>query len=175
MPVLRLWLLEQGVECAAGVTGIARALAIRRRRRRGSGRRCVARHSNTRFEQVAFVGFILQRNPDRNGLQALKARGRFEVGALLAAVQSGSAFRAVAAEIGSAGKLRGAVIAPGRGNGLNQPREPRTGHIDGWARPRLPGPIIAVSLGFEIRALGVHIAPLFVLAIAIHGEVEFTP
>jgi len=97
------------------------------------------------------------------------------VGALLAAVQRGTAFRAVAAEIGAGGKWRRAVETTRRGDCLYEARQPRTSYINGWTRARLSGPFVAVSLGFGIRALGIHIAPLFVLAIAIHGEIEFTP
>src|SRR5690242_9368090 len=82
-------LLKQGVERVAGVALIARDLAVGRGRRRR--RRCsVARYGNARFEQRALVGFVLQRNPYRNRLQALETSGGLEVGALLAAVQSGA-------------------------------------------------------------------------------------
>ena len=53
--------------------------------------------------------------------------------------------------------------------------QPGTSDINGGTRTRLSGSFVAVTLGFEIRAIGIHIAPLFVLAIAIHGEIELTP
>jgi hypothetical protein len=36
----------------------------------------------------------------------------------------------------------------------------------------LPGPVVAISLGSVVRAVGVLVAPLFISAITIHGEVE---
>ena len=97
------------------------------------------------------------------------------MGALLAAVQRGAAFRAVAAEIGAGGKLGGAVVATRGRDCLHEAWQPGTSDVNGWTRARLSGPFVAVSLRFETRAIGVHIAPLFVLAIAIHGEIELTP
>ena len=97
------------------------------------------------------------------------------MGALLAAVQRGAAFRAVTAEIGAGGKLRRAVEAARRGDCLHEAWQPGTSDVNGWTGARLSGPFVAVSLGFEIRAIGIHIATLFVLAFAIHGEIELTP
>ena len=94
------------------------------------------------------------------------------MGALLATVQLGSAFRAVAAEIGAGRKLRRAVEAARRCDCLHEAWQSGTSDVNGWTRARLSGPFVAVTLGFEIRAIGVHIAPLFVLAIAIHGEID---
>ena len=167
-------LLKKRVERVAGVALIPRNLAVGRGRGR-RGRRSIARYCHTRLEQRALVGFVLQRNPYRNRLQALETRGGFEVGALLAAVQRSAAFRAVAGEIGAGGKLRRAVEAARRRDCLHQAWQPGTSDVNGWTWALLSGPFVAVTLGFEIRALGIHIAPLFVLAIAIHGEIEFTP
>jgi len=138
---------------------------------RGRGR-CVSRHGYARLEQRTLVGFVLHGDAHRDRLQALEARRGIEVRALLAAVQRGAAFRAVAAVIGSVGKLRGAVVATGGGHGLDQAGKPRAGYIDGRTGARLPGPVVAISLGSVVRAVGVLVAPLFISAITIHGEVE---
>jgi hypothetical protein len=96
------------------------------------------------------------------------------VGALLAAMQRHTALRTIAIEIGSRGELSGAIEASCRGNSLNQARKPRAGHINGWARALLSGSFVAIALGFKIRTLGVHVPPLFVPAITIHGEVSYS-
>jgi hypothetical protein len=94
------------------------------------------------------------------------------VGALLAAVQRRAAFWAVSGEIGSVGKVRGAVVAPRRSHGLDQAWKARAGYIDGRTGARLSGPVVAVSLGSVVWAVGVLVAPLCILAITIHGVVE---
>lgn len=94
--------------------------------------------------------------------------------ALLTAMQSGVALRAVAGEIDAVGEKRGAVVASGRGNGLHQAGKARAGHIDWRTRTLwLSGPIVAVTFGTRFRTVGVLVAPLTVLAITVHGEVEF--
>jgi hypothetical protein len=51
----------------------------------------VARYRDARFEKLARIRLILARDAHRDRLQALKASGRLEVRALLAAVQGHSA------------------------------------------------------------------------------------
>ena len=98
------------------------------------------------------------------------------MGALLAAVQRRPAFRAVTGEVGALRKQGGAAKTTGRGDGLNQPRKARSGYIDWRTRSLWPDPVVAISLGPVVRAFGVHVAPLLVPTISIHGEVfEFTP
>ena len=89
---------------------------------------------------------------------------------LLAAVQSGSAFRTVSAVGCSVGKLRSAVVASGGGNGLHQAWQARASYIYWRTGAGLPGPFASVSIGSWFRAVGVLIASLSVLAITIHGE-----
>src|SRR5258708_30865991 len=89
-----LLFLEQVVESGAGVGGAAR------HRDRGWGgsvarRGGIARDSHTRLEQLALVGLVLRHDPYGDRLEALKARRRLEVRALLAAVERGVALRAV--------------------------------------------------------------------------------
>lgn len=52
-----------------------------------AGGRGVAGHGDARFEQFAIVGLIFTGYPYWYRFQTLKARGWFEVGALLAAMQ----------------------------------------------------------------------------------------
>src|ERR1700704_6338068 len=85
-------------------------------------------------------------------------------------MQRSSAFGTVASECGSVGKLCGAVIAPGRCYGLDKPRKSRACYINGWTRSWLSGPVIPVSLEPGVRAFGVHIPPLFIPTITVHGE-----
>jgi hypothetical protein len=92
------------------------------------------------------------------------------VGTLLTTVQSGSAFRAVPAVGGSVGKLRSAVVTSRGGNGLHQAWQARAGYIEGRTQPGLPGPIASVSIRSGVRAVGVLVASLSILAITIHGE-----
>jgi len=69
--------------------------------------------------------------------------------------------------------LSGAVEASGRGHRLDEAGEPGAGYIDGRTRALwLPGPLVAISFGTRFRTVGVHVAPLTVLAITIHGELS---
>src|SRR5258708_6454748 len=89
-----LYFFKQVVEGCAGVGG-----ATRRWDRGGDRsvtRGCVARDGHARLEQLALVGLVLQHDPYWDRLEALKARRRLEVRALLAAVERGVALRAVA-------------------------------------------------------------------------------
>src|SRR5581483_11230837 len=83
-------LFEQTVESRASI-------AWRSRRSLGRGNvvvfRCgVASYRHTRLEQLTFIGLIFDRNADGHRLQALKARRRLKMSALLAAVQRSPAF-----------------------------------------------------------------------------------
>jgi hypothetical protein len=149
----RLELLEEFVEGATGVVGIARArrtrIHRRRRRRRGLAGRAVAGHRDARRKQSAFVGFVLQWDAHRNRLEALEARPRFEMRALLAAVKLRIAFRAVAAEVGTWRDRRRTVVAPGCGHVLHKAGKPGAGDVEGragtlWFRTFAKGFAIAV-------------------------------
>ena len=59
----------------------------------------VAGDGDSGFKQFTLVMLVFIRNSRGNRFQALEAGGRFEVGALLTAMQRGGAFRAVALEI----------------------------------------------------------------------------
>ncbi len=89
--------------------------------------------------------------------------------ALLATVQRDITLGAVTAEIDAARQGRRAVVTAGRGNGLNQARQPRSSDIQGrpWAG-RLRGAVaVAAISGTAVR---IHITVLPVLSIAIHGD-----
>jgi hypothetical protein len=59
-------------------------------------RRGIASHGNARFEHFAIVGLVFYGDTYWYRFQALKTGGRFKMGALLTAMQSGGAFRAFA-------------------------------------------------------------------------------
>jgi hypothetical protein len=59
----------------------------------------IASNSNTRFEQIAFIGAIFVCDPRRDWLEALEAGGRLKVGALFTAMKWGVAFGAHPFEI----------------------------------------------------------------------------
>src|SRR5450432_3863744 len=88
----------------------------------------VAGDGHARCEESALVGFVLQGNAHRDGLEALETGGGLEVGALLAAVQLGIALRARSAEVRTGWNGRRAVVAPGRGNVLHEAGKPGAGN-----------------------------------------------
>src|SRR5204863_59928 len=87
----RLRFLKEFVESAARVVGVAGGWGAgvhrRGRGRRGLAGGAFAGHRYTRSEERAFVGFVLQRNAHRDGLETLETGGGLEVRALFAAVQ----------------------------------------------------------------------------------------
>jgi hypothetical protein len=85
-------------------------------------RRCVASHSDARLEHLAIVGLVFYGDTYWYRFQALKASGRFEMGALLTAMQRGAAFGAFAFPIGVGRKRGGAVEAARSDDILQQPR-----------------------------------------------------
>ena len=98
----------------------------------GAGPCTASRATVTRgLEQLALVGLILDRDSHRDRLQALKARGRLEIRALLAAVQRDAALGTVAAEVDARAQRRGAVEAARGRHRLHQPRQARTGDVQG--------------------------------------------
>lgn len=122
-PELRVLLLEEIIERGARVVGGAG-------RRYGDGgrmivgRRGIARYGNARLEEFALVGLILHGDSRRNRLKALKARGRLEMCALLAAMEGSSAFRAVSLPVDIGRKRGRATKTPGGDNVLEQARQP---------------------------------------------------
>ena len=92
------------------------------------------------------------------------------MGALLAAMQWGVAFRTVAVPIDPVRQLRGTTEAASGGHCLYQARQARTGYVERRFRARGPGPLVAAAALSEIRAVRVHVAWLSVLSIAVHGE-----
>jgi hypothetical protein len=112
------------------VKGVARIVGIPRRGRSGGlGRRgmsvaryAVAGNGYTGRKQRALVGFVLQCNSHRNGLQALEPRGGFKVRALLAAMQLGVALGARAGEVYAGRQRGGAIKSSCRGHMLHQAR-----------------------------------------------------
>ena len=116
----------------------------------------VARHRDARTEQLACVGLILDRDSDWNGLQALKASGRLEIGALFAAMQRGAAFGTVAADVDVGAQSRGAVEAARSRYRLHQTRQARAGDVDGrtrsgWGAGALIAPGVRITPGFRMR------------------------
>ena len=100
-----LGLLEEIVERGASVVGSSRRLLRSGSRvvvRRGG----IARHRDARLEQLALVGLILDRDSHRDRLQALEARGRLEMRALLAAMQRRAALGTLALPIHIRGTAR---------------------------------------------------------------------
>src|ERR1022692_3802714 len=95
------------------------------RRRRGAAIAC---HSNARRKQGTLVGLVLQRDARRNRLQALKSRGRLEMGALLAAMQRGVTFRTVAVPIDPVRQLRGTTETASCGHCLYEAWQARTSY-----------------------------------------------
>jgi hypothetical protein len=89
----------------------------------------IARDRHPRLEQLTLIRLILHRDPYRDGLEALKSRGRLEVRALLAAVERSPAFGTRAPKIDVSRQSRGAIKATGRGHRLHEAREPRTGNV----------------------------------------------
>src|ERR1035438_4306226 len=123
-------------------------------------------------EQRALVGFVLQRDAHRNGLQALESSGWLEIGALLATMQRSVAFRTVAVPVDAVRQSRGTVETAGRGDRLYQARQARSGYVERWFRARGPGPLVATAAFSKIRAIRVHVARFCVFSIPVHGELR---
>src|SRR6202042_243133 len=88
-------------------------------------------HCDARFKERALVGLILDGDSRWNRLQALKARGRFEIGTLLTAVQSGAALGTLAFPI-HAGRQSGRTAkTASRDDVLQKPREAGSGDVNG--------------------------------------------
>src|SRR5579883_2907809 len=161
--------LEQTVEDRPRVRGILRH-RNRRRNDAGSvaiGGRGIAGYGDARLKESAIVSRVFRRYAHRHRLQTLEARGRFEVRALLAAMQRNPALGTIPAPV-NVGRKRGrAVVASRRGDGLHHARQARAGYINrrlGTLRTRT---FITPAIS-GILAAGVHIAALPVLAFAFH-------
>jgi hypothetical protein len=129
--------------------------------------RCgVSCHRDAGLEEIAFVGLILYRDPHRHRLQALKASGRFEMCALLAAVQRSSALGTFTLPIDIGAKSRGTAETAGRHYVLEQTGEPGASNVDG--RPGTRGPRAVGQLAVPGSTIGVHVAPLSVLTVVVH-------
>jgi len=166
--VISVFLFEETVEGVAGVTGITRRVLIRlgalaEARWRPGGR--VARHSHAGRKQRAVIGFVFNRNSRRNRLQTLEARGRLEVRALFAAVKLGIALGTVPAEVDAIRQRRRATVASRRRYRLHQARQARASDVDGWAWPGLLRPVVTARFRVPV---GIHVARLSVLSVAIH-------
>ncbi len=139
---------------------------LRRRRRCGTG--CISGHGDARLKQRAFIGLIFRRDPHRHRLHALEARGRLEIGALLAAMQGDAALGAFAGEIGVREQWRGTVVTARGRHRLHQTWKPGAGDVDRRPRALRPRPIvvpIVMSSRFAVRFV---ITALLVLAFAVH-------
>jgi len=119
--------------CGGSIGDSARPLSVRRR---------VARHRDSRPEQLAFIRLILGCNADQNRLRALKPRRGFEERALLAAMQRSVTLRAVPVEIDVGRERDGAVVATRRGDRLHQSGKPRPGDIDWGTRALRPWSVV---------------------------------
>jgi hypothetical protein len=158
-------LFEKIIKGGAGIVGSSRNLL-------GSDHRMVvlrcgvSRHRHAGFEELAFVGLILDRDTQRHGLQALKASGGFEMCALFAAVQSSSTFGTFTLPIDIGPQGRGTTETAGRHYVLKQTGEPRASNVDG--RPGTRGSGAVGQLAVLGTTIGVHIAPLSVLTVVVH-------
>ena len=129
--------------------------------------RCgVSRHRHAGLEELAFVGLILDRDTQRHGLQALEASGGFEVCALFAAVQRGSALRTFTLPIDIGPKSRRTAESACRHFVLEQTGEPWASNVDG--RPGTRGPGVVGQLAVPGSTIGIHVAPLSVLTVVVH-------
>ena len=93
--------LEQAIKCGAGVGCVARRLtrSVFTHSRRCTGRQRITRDRHARGKELARIGLVLERNANRNRPHALEPGRRFEVHALLAAVQSCVALRTLTLEV----------------------------------------------------------------------------
>jgi hypothetical protein len=89
-----------------------------------------ARYRHARTERLAFVDQVLAGHSNRDRLQTLKSSRRFEMRALLAAMQRGIALGAVGFEVYTLWKGRRAAIASRRGDSLHQAGEAGPGNVD---------------------------------------------
>ena len=174
VPALVFWFLKQAVERSACVVRVARRGDVGRRSGlRWCGRGGITRHRYAGPEQGAIVRLVLRRDACWDGFGALEPRGRLEVGALLAAVERCVALRALNREVGTGWKLGRAIEATRRRYRLHQPRQTRSGNVDGWPgarRPRAfltPG-IVAIGELTVVVAAGFLVAALLVLTVAFH-------
>ena len=88
--------------------------------------------------------------------------------ALFAAVQLGRAFWAGAGKVGAGRQRCGTAITAGRGHGLDKPREPRSGDVNGRTRSRgfrfRSG---AIAAG-QAEVIGISVLPVF--TIGVHAD-----
>jgi hypothetical protein len=166
-------LLEQFIECAAGILGIAG----RRRSGDRAGGGCGRRRGKTvggalpcdchpRRKQRAIVPLVLDRDPYRDWLEALKSRGRFEMRALLATVQIGITFRTHAVHVGAGRQGGCAIKAAGRCHMLHQPGKARSGYVNGRTRTLRLGPVFTRPARLAVR---IHVPMLSVLTVIVHA------
>ena len=137
-------------------------------RRLGSRRtrRAFPRHRDPWCKGGTLVVLILDGNPHGNRLEALEPRGWLEVRALLATVERGVALRTSAGEIKIGRQGSRAVVTSGRGDMLDEARQPGAGYIEGRTGAlRFRSIIAAEALAIPV---GIHITVLSVLAIAFH-------
>jgi len=174
-PTWLVFFLEKPVKSVPGVARAARSFRKRLRYSVAEGRlhagRGVARHRNARRKQIALVLLVLDRDSDRNRLQALKTGRGLEVRALLATVKLGVALRTVPTEIDAARKRSRAVEAARGRHRLHKPRQAGAGYVDWGARAGLFWPVLPPGPRIPIR---VHIARLSILSVAIHGGVTYS-
>ena len=75
------------------------------------------------------------------------------------------AFGTRPAEIDIVRQRRRATVATRRGHCLHQPRQARAGYVNRWAGSGLFRPVVAAAFEFPV---GIHVARLSVLSVAIH-------
>ena len=130
------------------------------------GGSCVPGNGNTRLKQIAFVGLIFQRDPQRHRLQALEAGRRLEMRTLFTAMQRRSALGAFAFPVNIGRKRGGTVETASRYYVLEQAGEARARDVD--RRPGAHGFGPVWELPVSGPAVGVHVAPLSVLTVVVH-------
>ena len=158
--------LEKIVERGASVGGISRSGGRSRGTVAIPRGRGIAGHGDARLEQFALVRLVLHGDAHWDRLQALKTGGRLEVGALLAAMQGCSAFRAGTLPLHIGRQGGGAAETSCRNHVLQKARKARPRDID--RRPgarRFPAIFSARTSGFAIRIL---VAALSILTVVVH-------
>jgi hypothetical protein len=162
-----LLFFEQAVESCACVVRVTRCGRRPVSYYLGDGPRWqrVACDSYAGRKYFAAICLIFYCDANRDWFQALEARGRIEMDALLATMQGRPTLRAVSLEIYIGRKCYGTVKASGCHYVLNQPRQLRSSYIDRQSRTLLFGALRAVR---TIAAVGVLVSVVPVFAIAVH-------
>src|SRR5581483_421163 len=125
-----------------------------------------ASYRHTRLEQLTLIGLIFDRNAHGHRLQALKARRRLKMSALLAAVQRSPAFGTLPLPIRVGRKRRGTVKTTSGYDVLKQTGQ--AGARDVQRKLGAGGFRPVARAAFPGVALGIHITALSVFTVVVH-------